>query len=108
MWRDLERLEAGGRASTFIFFGGADQDPKIAAGKRRCYACGSKAGVPSWEDDPEWFPRYCLGCDTTGHDLQTSWPGLAVDSAPDPDYPAGGPAYAPDPELAGGTGPAGG
>lgn len=77
---------------------------EVAAGVRPCPTCGSLPNEPAWRDPEDRFPHLCLDCGATGHDDFAPWPGLPIDSNPDPDFPASGTAYSPDDGLAGGTG----
>jgi hypothetical protein len=59
---------------------------------------------PVCEDRPMRRSAYCLGCDRTGLDDRRSFPGLAVDEAPNLEYHGENqPSYQPGP-LAGGKG----
>jgi hypothetical protein len=61
--------------------------------RRRCPVCGSL---------PLRRREYCARCDRAGLDGRVTYPGLAVDSAPDPTYPAQGTKYQPSGKLRGG------
>lgn len=60
---------------------------------------------PVCRDGPLRRCAYCLGCDRTGLDGKRAFPGLAVDSAANPDWAGDDrPAFRPDPALSGGKG----